>query len=52
VDRFGRAFAGAHELANPRPRALAGVAVCLAMARADIEDAGLTAAIERLAGTF
>jgi tetratricopeptide (TPR) repeat protein len=50
--RVVRAIEEAHTLRNPRPRALAGVAIALAWARMEMEDQDITDRIQRLAETF
>ncbi|MDZ4200020.1 MAG: hypothetical protein U1E27_12145, partial [Kiritimatiellia bacterium] len=52
VERIERAVRIAQNLKNPRPRALAGVDICLSLARAGIEEPGLVSALETLQKTF
>jgi len=51
-ERFARAIAAAGELKNPRPRALAGVAIALAWARTGLADEETAARLRRLEETF
>ncbi len=52
LERYTRALESARPLVNPRPRALAGVAIALSLDRAGLEDATLEGGLDQLARTF